>query len=58
MKTSLYAPITLEELDGAVEVMAKGKALGPNGVVMEFFKVYWELIKFDYLKMIEGAIRD
>lgn len=36
----LEAPITKEELMGAVHALAKGKNLGPNGLTIDYFKVY------------------
>lgn len=56
MKESLKAPIIMAELDQAVKDMAPKKAPGPDGVITEFFKVFWDLIKWDYLSMINDAI--
>jgi hypothetical protein len=33
------------------------KASGPKGVLIEFYKVYWDMIKHDYLAMVLEAIR-
>lgn len=55
MKAILRAPVSLAELSKAVKEMAVGKAPGPDGVIMEFFKLHWDLIKHDYLKMITEA---
>lgn len=58
MKSALSAPISMGELDSAVKDLAVGKAPGPDGVIAVFFKLFWELIKFDYLTMINKAIAD
>jgi hypothetical protein len=34
----------------------KGKALGPDGVIMEFFLFMWPIINKKYTKMIENFI--
>jgi hypothetical protein len=36
--------------------MAVGKAPGLDGVTTEFYKKLWELIKSDYLVMIQEAV--
>lgn len=38
--------------------MTRSKALGPNKVINKFYKIFWKLIKVDYLEMIMIAIRD
>jgi hypothetical protein len=57
MKARLEAPIVMSELDKALKGMATGKALGPDGVITEFYKKYWYLIKNNFLTMIQEAIR-
>ena len=57
MKVALSKPITLKEVSRALSEMAKGKVPRPNGMVTKFFKVYWDLIKTDYLKLVNEAIR-
>jgi hypothetical protein len=51
MKKRLDAPIT-KELWFALKAMAKGKALGPNGIIVEFFLYMWPVISKEYTKMI------
>jgi hypothetical protein len=57
MKARLDTPIEIAELDTALKSMAAGKAPGPDGVITEFYKKFWELIKADYLIMIQEAVR-
>jgi hypothetical protein len=45
-------PITEEELWSTLKAMAKGKALGPNGVIMKFFLCMWLVISKEYTTMI------
>jgi hypothetical protein len=44
MKRKLVVPIIEEELWSILEAMAKGKAFGPNGVIVEFFLCMWLVI--------------
>lgn len=46
-KANLGLPITKEELYMAMKDMANGKALGPDGIILEFYSVFWELIGHD-----------
>jgi hypothetical protein len=52
MKKRLFKP----ELRLPLEAMAKGKALGPNGIIVEFFLSMWSIIGKEYTKMIHDAI--
>jgi hypothetical protein len=56
MKARLKAPVGKLELDEALKGMASGKSSGPDGVVIEFYKVFWDLIGEDYHKMILEAV--
>jgi len=38
--------------------MAKGKSLGLNKFVIKFYTFFWDLIKEEFLKMIEAAIKE
>jgi hypothetical protein len=52
MNLKLTAPIGLKELEQAMKEMANEKAPGPDGVIIEFFKVFWTLVDSDYHRMI------
>jgi hypothetical protein len=56
MIESLRAPIGLEELTKAVHSMAKMKAPGPNGIIMEFYQSLWSVMGWDYWQMVQEAI--
>jgi hypothetical protein len=47
----------MEELDLALQGMPSSKAPGPEGVITEFYKKFWDLIKADYLKMVLEAFK-
>lgn len=36
--------------------MAKGKSLGPDGVVLEFYLTFWDMIEQEYIEMIHSSI--
>lgn len=52
MMDHLMGEITLEELEGTVFQMNKGKALGPDGFLIEFFQEFLEIIKLDLLAVV------
>ena len=41
----------------ALREMVKGKLPRPDGVVTKFFKVFWSLIKLDYLNRVNKTIK-
>ena len=55
-KINLEAPLTLEELRAALFDIKLGKSLRHDGVVVEFYKSFWNLIGDDYLRMIHENI--
>ena len=44
--------ISLEELEGVIFSMKKGKAPGPDGFPIEFSQEFWDIIKFDLLVVV------
>ena len=55
-KRNLDLPITLEELKNAVLQMSKGKSPGLDGIPVEFYQEYWEIVKdlyFDFICAIK-----
>jgi hypothetical protein len=56
MKRRLATPITEKELWSILEVMVKGKALRPDGLIVEFFFCMWSIIGKEYMKMIQDSI--
>ena len=47
--------ISLEELEGIMFNMKKGKALGPDGFQIEFFQELWDIIKLDLLAVVQES---
>ena len=41
-------PISEEELYAIVKTMATNKAPGPDGISIEFYQRYWQIIKQDF----------
>jgi hypothetical protein len=56
MKRRLRAPIQLGELKAAIDNMCTGKSLGPDGIVLEFYREFWQLIGEEYLRMVQLSI--
>jgi len=52
MKISLKNDISLLESEAALKGMDPSKAPSLDGVVTTFFKIYWDVIKIDYWRMI------
>jgi hypothetical protein len=42
-------------MDQVVQEMPNGKALGPDGFTVEFFKSYWEVVKYDIYGVVEDS---
>ncbi len=54
-KVNLDSPITIKELQMAVFQMLKGKSPGLDGIPVEFYQEYWDIIKdlyFDFIRAI------
>lgn len=45
-------PITEAEIHGAIMEMPKGKASEPDGFSIEFYQVFWPIIKKDVIDLI------
>jgi spermidine synthase len=52
---NLDKPIAKEEIDQVIRDMPNGKAPGPNGFTVEFFKSYWEVVKHDVYRVVEDS---
>eukprot|EP00253_Pinus_taeda_P015442 PITA_15442 len=51
--TLLLKPISLEEVEVAVNLLKAGKAPGPDGFTSNFFQHFWELIKWEVWQLVE-----
>ena len=54
---NLMSSVTEEEFSNIVWSMELDKAPGPDGFSIHFYRICWELIKPDLLRMIRGFMR-
>eukprot|EP00253_Pinus_taeda_P025801 PITA_25801 len=54
---NLYRSVTKEEVSGVVKEMQNGKAPGPDGFNVNFFKACWNIVKQDILQVVEDSRR-
>eukprot|EP00253_Pinus_taeda_P006193 PITA_06193 len=54
---SLMSPATEEEITNIVWSMDPDKALGPDWFSIHFYRICWEIIKFDLFRMIRGVFK-
>lgn len=52
-KEKLICPFSREEIKEVIMGMKENSAPGPNGFSVSFFKKFWEIIKWDMLKMFQ-----
>jgi len=52
---NLNKPVTKEEVSGVLKEMQNGKALGPDGFNVDFFKACWSIVKKDILNVVEDS---
>ena len=51
-KVSLDSEITMKELTKALSLMKNNKSPGPDGIAVEFYKIYWNDVKSDYFEIV------
>ena len=51
-KTLIDQDISLDELTDAKGKMKNNKSPGPDGIIIEFYKEFWEIIKDDFFEMV------
>jgi len=56
--TALEGRITLEELTKAIGEIGNGKSAGPDALPAEFYKSYTELVKHDFLRVLNFALAE
>jgi len=52
---SLNKPVNEEEVSEVIKEMQNGKAPGPNGFNVDFFKACWDIVKHDILDVVEDS---
>jgi hypothetical protein len=55
LKSDLEAPITLKEINRAIDALATGKSPGPEGLPAEFYKIFKNFLAPYILNMIKEA---
>ena len=55
-KEKLERDITLEEITRALSKMMNNKSPGQDGICIEFYKIYWSLIKNDFHEVIINGL--
>ena len=56
-RATLDRVITEEELERVVKKLQRGKSPGPDGILAEFYQLFWPNIKGMYLEFINGVRR-
>jgi hypothetical protein len=54
---NLCKPISKEEVDQVIQEMPNGKAPGPDGFTVDFFKACWDVVKYDIYGIVEDSRR-
>jgi hypothetical protein len=49
--------INEEEISQAIWSLGQDKALGPNGFSIHFFKVFWDIIKYDLRQILNYTLK-
>ena len=51
----LVKPVTLQEVEEAVNQMALGKSPGPDGFTSNFFHYFWYMVKEEVVEIVEES---
>ena len=52
---NLYRTVMKEKVSGVLKEMKNGKAPGPDGFNVDFFKACWNIVKQDILQVVEDS---
>jgi len=52
---NLNRPVSEEEVSEVLKDMQNGKAPGPDGFNVDFFKACWDIVKLDILNLVEDS---
>lgn len=55
---ALLKPLSEEEIIKVIWEIESDKVPGPDGLTIHFYKVYWDIIKTDLLKTIQGFLEN
>jgi hypothetical protein len=56
-QAQLDRPLSSEELLAVAKSMVPNKSPGPDGLIVEFYTKFWNLIRHDYTKMVQESIQ-
>jgi len=56
MRTTLEQILSKDELYSILKQMATGRSPGPDGVILEFFLPFWDVLSADYTTMLHDSI--
>ena len=56
VNSQLDRPLTPQELYAALQSMQGRRALGINGLTVEFYKAFWDILAHDILDVYEGSL--
>ena len=51
----LVSPVSMQEVEEAVNQMALGKAPGPDGFTSNFFHYFWDMVKDEVVEIVEES---
>ena len=51
----LVKPVSMQEVEEAVNQMALGKAPGPDGFTSNFFHYFWDMVKEEVVEIVEES---
>ena len=57
-KMALQAPMSQNNLRTILRDMRSSKSPGPDGIVLEFYKVFWNMLEAEYIVMINESIQE
>ena len=57
-KAKCDSPITLKELTQAIKGMPNGKSPGTDGLTVEFYKRFWDLLGEDLLLSLQSGLEE
>ena len=52
------SPVSIEEIREALNSMKKGKSPGPDGLSVEFYTQFWELLEDPIFNMFQDCIKN
>jgi len=52
---NLNRPVSKEEVSEVIKEMQSGKAPGPEGFNVDFFKACWDIVKQDIIEVVEDS---